>query len=136
MIVTAHIKFSLHTTFLDGAFQVEDQRLPDESIEDGAIRVYKHLENAVARLKAEHESMRGVQESLGTDNFKYQSLEKSAPKPLEINLQHERLEIEIDNCMCVDELKQWRESNPVTPFQVLRHFNTRMEILRVEENNK
>jgi hypothetical protein len=51
MIVTAHIKFSLHTTFLDGAFQAEDERLPGESIEDGVLRVRKHLENAVEILK-------------------------------------------------------------------------------------
>lgn len=63
MIVTAHIKFSLHTTFLDRMIQVEDNRLPGESIEDGVIRVHKALEAAAERIKKEHESMRGVQET-------------------------------------------------------------------------
>ncbi len=42
--------------------QAEDERLFGESIEDGAIRVYKNLEAAAERLKKEHESMTGVQE--------------------------------------------------------------------------
>jgi hypothetical protein len=54
MIVTAHIKFSLHTTFLDTMLQAEDERLPGESIEDGVIRVHKELEAAVQRIKDAH----------------------------------------------------------------------------------
>jgi hypothetical protein len=53
MIVIAHIKFSIGTTFLDNFFTAEDERLPGESIEDGVLRVRKHLENAVAILKKE-----------------------------------------------------------------------------------
>jgi hypothetical protein len=66
MIVTAHIKFGLHSNFLDSMIQAEDVRLEGESIEDGTIRVYKKLENAVERLKKEAESFRGqiVTESL------------------------------------------------------------------------
>lgn len=66
MIVTAHIKFGLHSNFLDSMIQAEDTRLEGESIEDGTIRVYKKLENAVERLKKDAESFRGqiVTESL------------------------------------------------------------------------
>lgn len=59
MIVTAHIKFGLYSNFLDSMLQAEDERLEGESVEDGAIRVYKRLEVAVERLKKEAESFRG-----------------------------------------------------------------------------
>jgi hypothetical protein len=132
MIVTAHIKFSLHTTFLDRMIQIEDNRLPGESIEDGVIRVHKALEAAADRIIKEHESMRGVQEGMPfvktpIENFIFPP--QDIPPRFEINRQHERLEIEIDNCMCEDELKQWKEKNIVLPIPVNDHYKSRLKEL-------
>ena len=61
----------------------------------------------------------------------------SIPTPAyEINVAHERLEIEIDNCKTKEELKDWKKIHITVPGKVLSHYNTRMEILRIEENNK
>lgn len=43
-----------------------------------------------------------------------------------IDLSIEKMEIAIDNCMCEDELKQWKEKNPVVPHPILVHYNKRL----------
>jgi len=53
-----------------------------------------------------------------------------------IDLSHEKMEIAIDNCKDEQELKAWKENNPIMPAPILKHYNTRMEILRIEKNNK
>jgi hypothetical protein len=62
MIVTAHIKFSIGTTFLDNFFTAEDERKEGESIEDGVLRVRSHLVKAVEILKKETLSKTPVSE--------------------------------------------------------------------------
>lgn len=126
MLVTAHIKFSLHTTFLDSMLQAEDERLPGESVEDGVIRVYKKLEEAVAKLKD------GVQDAAANvplpnysqyrhmDSF---PVEAGAPPPI-INIQdekepeHETLWL-IQNAPDLDALKAFKLLASSDPTKVL-----------------
>jgi hypothetical protein len=128
-IVTAHIKFSIYTTFLDGAFQAEDERLPDESIEDGVLRVRKHLENAVAILKKEHEGMRGVQETSQHFHGLSPIPENQKPQPAEINIQHERIQIAIENAKTPEELKKVKEDHPIMPVPLMTFYNNKMQQL-------
>lgn len=130
MIVTAHIKFSLHTTFLDRMLQIEDERLPGESIEDGAVRVHKALEAAAARIMKEANPHLYQETKQFTPIYPGGSVSNpNTQPPTEINIQHERLEIEIDNCMCEDELKQWKGKNIVLPIPVNDHYKARLKEL-------
>jgi hypothetical protein len=52
-------------------------------------------------------------------------------EPMVINLQHEKLEIEIDNCMCEDELKQWKAKHDILPGKIVAHYNNRLKELSV-----
>ena len=49
--------------------------------------------------------------------------------PYEINVAHERLEIEIDNCETVDDLKEWKKKNLLVPVPILTHWNNRLKQL-------
>lgn len=133
MIVTAHIKFSMSTTFLDNFFTAEDERLPGESIEDGVLRVRKQLENAVDRLKKEHESMRGVQGGIPLANleanFTSDYIRNPPSKPLEINIQHERIQIAIENAKTLDELKATKIAGLAVPASLVELYNKKMEEL-------
>lgn len=139
-IVTAHIKFSMSTTFLDNFFTAEDERLPGESIEDGVLRVRKHLENAVERLKKEHESMRGVQETYPQpfpDPKRHGHMTSGqlppqqvtyGPTP-EINRQHERIQIAIENAKTLDELKATKIAGLAVPASLVNLYNQKLELL-------
>jgi hypothetical protein len=132
MIVTAHIKFSIGTTFLDNFFTAEDERLPGESIEDGVLRVRKHLINAIERLKQEVDQGFGPAiRSDGPSGLKYYTPEQVAGAT-EINLEHERLSIAIENAETVDDLKSLDIGNKAVPFPVLKAYNKRMVELMAE----
>lgn len=49
--------------------------------------------------------------------------------PYEINIQHEKMEIAIDNCTTIEDLKAWKETNPVYPAKISDHYNERLKIL-------
>jgi len=109
MIVTAHIKFSIGTTFLDNFFTAEDERLPGESIEDGVLRVRKHLVKAVEILKKEANP---DGKPLDPDLFKYQGLEVNHPPPNPHVIdykQKESLEISIDNAATLEDLAKLKQ---------------------------
>ena len=53
------------------------------------------------------------------------------PAPGIINIQDEKLEIEIDNCTSVDELKQWKDAHNVVTGKVLNHYFVRLKELSV-----
>lgn len=48
------------------------------------------------------------------------------PPPV-INIQDEKMEIEIDNCTSVDELKQWKDAHNVVTGKVLNHYFVRLK---------
>lgn len=48
----------------------------------------------------------------------------------------EKIEIAIDNATTLEELNKIKDANPVLPYPILLQLNTKMEILRVEANNK
>lgn len=48
----------------------------------------------------------------------------------------EKLEIAIDNATTFEQLNKIKDANPVLPYPILLQLNTKMEILRVEANNK
>jgi len=118
MIVTAHIKFSIGTTFLDNFFTAEDERLPGESIEDGVLRVRKHLVNAIEMLKKEYPHL--CQE---TDGIKFEFPPARSNPPVApgghafverssipvISKDTERLEIQIDNATSLEDLAKLKE---------------------------
>ena len=124
MIVAAHIKFGLHSNFLDSMLQVEDERLPGESVEDGAIRVYKKLEKAVEKLKSE------IQVN-GSDLPAHLKTEITFGPPPVINIQDEKLEIEIDNCGTFEELLQWKQLHDVLPGKIDAYYKKRLKELSV-----
>lgn len=123
MIVTAHIKFSMSTTFLDNFFTAEDERLPGESIEDGVLRVRKHLENAVAILKKEK------CEANGSDLPPHLKTEVTFTPTPEINIQHERIEIEIENLSSFDHLGGIEQRAVNSPLKD-RYYKKGIELAR------
>jgi|ERR1700734_1578501 len=114
MIVRVDIKFGLYTDFLDRTLAAEDSRLPNESIEDGVIRVHEALERAAVILK------KRVAATV-TDGFIQDANYKAPPStltttnngPAVIDLQaireKENLEIAIDNATSLEDLAKLKE---------------------------
>lgn len=50
-------------------------------------------------------------------------------QPIEINIQHERLWVSIENAETLEELTQIKEANPVMPFKILTFYNSRVDEL-------
>jgi hypothetical protein len=123
MIVTAHIKFSIGTTFLDNFFTAEDERLPGESIEDGVLRVRKHLVKAVEMLKRE----------IGSTTNSPAPLHETTTQVIDYK-EKENLEIAIDNATSLEELQAIKDANPVMTVPILKHCNRRMEELMNEKS--
>jgi hypothetical protein len=112
LIVTAHIKFGLHSNFLDSMLQAEDERLPGESIEDGALRVLAALERAVERKKKEAESIRGeiVSEIIQGTKRDFPPIGPAMPQSIPtISKDIERLEIAVDNATTLEELRALKD---------------------------
>ena len=114
MIVRADIKFGLYTDFLDRTLAAEDNRLPNESIEDGVIRVHEALERAAAILK--NRVAATVTDGFIQDaNYKAQpsTLTTTNNGPAVIDLQaireKENLEIAIDNATSLEDLAKLKE---------------------------
>ena len=109
-IVTAHIKFSIGTTFLDNFFTAEDERLPGESIEDGVLRVRKHLVKAVDTLKKEAESIRGqiIEETFQGAKRDFPPIGPATPQVIDYK-QKESLEISIDNASTLEDLAKLKQ---------------------------
>jgi hypothetical protein len=56
--------------------------------------------------------------------------ESQRPDPLPvISKDHEKMEIAIDNCTTIEQLKAWKEANPVFPHKILVHYNNRLKSL-------
>jgi len=122
MIVTAHIKFSLYTTFLDQMVQAEDERLPNESVEDGVIRVHKALEQAVQKIKDAHKIDLGFGPGIEPAGS-MEILSQTDPHKLGVAYfdknggitqvidykQKENLEIAIDNATSLEDLAKLKE---------------------------
>lgn len=125
MIVTAHIKFGLHSAFLDSFFTAEDERLPGESIEDGVLRVRKQLEVAVDRLKKE--TNHGIDD--GPNVQTTPNAPHTIPEPLIINIQHEKIQIAIENATTVEELKKVKEDNPIMTVRLMELHHARFKEL-------
>ena len=71
---------------------------------------------------------------LGTDNFKYTPTENIIPGQLPIiSKDHEKMEIAIDNCATIEDLKAWKEANPVFPHKILVHYNERFKSLSLNK---
>jgi hypothetical protein len=104
MIVTAYIKFSLHTSFLDTMLQAEDERLPGESVEDGVIRVHKALEQARDKIKKAHEIDLGFGPGIHPPtNPDYSPRPQMVPQVINYQ-QKDALEIAIDNATSLSDL--------------------------------
>lgn len=125
MIVTAHIKFGLHSAFLDSFFTAEDERLPGESIEDGVLRVRKQLEVAVDRLKKE--TNYGIDD--GPNIQTTPNASHTIPEPLVINIQHEKIQIAIENAKTLEELKDVKTVHPLLPVPLMEMYNKRLKDL-------
>lgn len=115
MIVTAHIKFSIGTTFLDNFFTAEDERLPGESIEDGVLRVRRHLVKAVEMLKRE----------VGSTTNSPAPLHEITTQVIDYK-QKENLEIAIDNATSLEELQAIKDQNPVLPVKINEFLRKRI----------
>jgi hypothetical protein len=120
MIVTAHIKFSLYTTFLDQMVQAEDERLPGESVEDGVIRVHKELEAAVQKIKDAHQIDLGFGPGIvpmnpeayrQPDRFMPEAIHQIPSKTSQVidYKAKEQLEISIDNATTLEEMRNIKE---------------------------
>lgn len=46
--------------------------------------------------------------------------------PYEINIQHERIQIAIENAKTPDELKQVKADHPLMPARLMEYYNTKM----------
>ncbi len=133
MIVTAHIKFGLHSNFLDSMLQAEDERLTGESIEDGVIRVYNKLEKAVSKLKQEAESMRGqiIQEAIQGARENFPPI-GGHPIPI-ISKDVEKLEIDIDNAETLEELESILKNHTAFPGKLLSLVNAKRQEFRMKK---
>jgi hypothetical protein len=99
MIVRADIKFGLYTDFLDRTLAAEDNRLPNESIEDGVIRVHEALERAAAILKKK------IADSNTPEIIRSFTPQQTGPSVAVIDYKEkENLEIAIDNATSLTDL--------------------------------
>lgn len=53
------------------------------------------------------------------------------PAPGIINIQDEKLEIEIDNCGTFEELLQWKQLHDVLPVKIVAYYSKRLKELSV-----
>lgn len=72
----------------------------------------------------------------GRDRFQHMTSGQLPPTQVEfagalpiISKDNERMEIEIDNCTSEEDLKQWKENNPVIPVPILKHYNQKLKEL-------
>jgi hypothetical protein len=103
---------------------------------DAYRRGLKELDQIAAELRKEHESMRGQIISETIQGAQRTNPPIGPPMPLEINRKHDELKDLIDDCSTIEELKAWKEVNPVLPVPVQKHYDTKVEILRIERDNK
>lgn len=101
--------------------QAEDERLSGESVEDGVIRVYKKLEKAVDMLKR--------QQPKPDDGPNIQTAPFAPTTIPTINIDHERMEIEIDNCLSIEELVLWKGNHEVLPGKIVAYYTERLKTL-------
>jgi hypothetical protein len=89
--------------------QAEDERLPNESVEDGVIRVHKALEQAVGRIKKAHEIDLGFGPGIHPPtNPDYSPRPQIAPQVIDYK-EKENLEIAIDNATSLEDLAKLKE---------------------------
>jgi len=126
-----HRKFAIYSTFLDTILEGEEEVMEGETRKEVLKRINKELEDTAADLRKEAESMRGqiITETIKGAQESIHDIRQMPLPPIEINLQHERLEIEIDNCKTEEDLKQWKEKNQVIPVPILKYYNNRLKQL-------
>ena len=137
--VSMHRKYSVYTTYLDTMLEHSVEILEGESKLDAYRRGLMELDQIAEELRKEaHKDDYGISNP-PTGEIKYtnESIVPLGSHALGIiDLSHEKMEIAIDNCKDEQELKAWKENNPIMPAPILKHYNTRMEIIRIEKNNK
>jgi hypothetical protein len=133
----AHRKFAIYSGFLDTILEGEEEVQDGETRKDTLKRILKDLEQTAAELKAEHESMRGVQKGNGMPYVPLANAGQSPSKfnmpsvapPIEINLQHERIQIAIENAKTIEELKATKIAGLAVPGSLVELYNKKMEEL-------
>jgi len=91
-------KFAITTTFLDTTLYSEDQASQYETDHDVQMRLFWRLEETANALRKEYQSSKGYMSGEAISESLRTSAPIGPPMPQVINLENERLEIQIDNC--------------------------------------
>jgi len=140
--ISCHRKYPITTNFLDTMLEHSVDIQEGETKLDAYRRGLRELDQIASELRKEanpHLSQENSAVSVQISGYevpKSKLTTSSSTTPYEININHERMEIAIDNCQSLEQLKAWKSQNQTIPGKILTHYNTRMEILRIEENNK
>lgn len=134
--VSMHRKYSVYTQYLDTMLEHSVVLLEGESKADAYRRGLKELDQIAAELRKEanphwYEETKELKKS-----WKDEILTTTNGQPPTIDLNHQRLRDAIDDCQSKEALMEWKNGYDALPVPILRYYNTRMEVLRLEENNK
>lgn len=117
---------------------------PGETLEQVLSALNKRLTDwhkaEYPHLYQEHESMRGVQETYpqpfpDPKRHGHMTSGQLSPQQVtygptpEINIQHERIQIGIENAATVEELKAVKVDHPLMPASLMLAYNSKMEEL-------
>lgn len=110
---------------------VEDGDTPERVLNELLLQIDQWHRQANPHLHKEHESMRGVQTTFEQLKYTPGPTTHLTPSiaPLEINIQHERIQIGIENAAAVEELKAVKADHPLMPASLMNAYNKKMEEL-------
>jgi len=103
-------KFAITTTFLDTTLYSEDQASQYETDHDVQMRLFWRLEETANALRKEYQSSKGYMSGEAISESLRTSAPIGPPMPQVINLENERLEIQIDNCTNLEQLATLKEA--------------------------
>lgn len=122
-------KYSIYSQFLDTILQSEGVIQEGETRQQALLRVHGELEETAAELRKRIGVVSAVSQWQSQDHKQDVTTTYASTQPIIIDKSIERLEIAIDNCMCVDELDQLKAANPLFPARLLESFNKKRKEL-------
>lgn len=124
--VSMHRKYAICTQYLDSMLEHSVELLEGESKLDAYRRGFKELDQIAAELRKEA-SIPFMQDASYVPPAS--TVTTAGTEPVIIDLNHQRLRDAIDDCMCEDELKQWKDKNPAIPVPINNYYNERLKAL-------
>jgi len=121
--------YAIYSKFLDRWFTAETRIKQGETRADAVIRLEKELNEIADTIRSQAAPKIDDGPNVQTAPFAPTSI----PEPPVINIQDEKMEIEIDNCETVEQLMEWKKKNEVLTGKILSYYVRRLNELRPVE---